>query len=58
MAKRTEPDDRQVLSIRIDDEDKAIVLALAKFERLNMSDVARRAIRHYAKTLGVMPENP
>ena len=51
-------DERPVLTVRIDDEDKAVLVALTKFERLNMSEVTRRAIHHYAKALGVEPQPP
>ncbi len=40
---------------RADDEDKQILNRLIAFEKLNRSDVIRRAIRAYAKQLGVMP---
>lgn len=49
-------DGKQVLTVRIDDGDKAVLDALAKFEHLNLSNVTRRAIHHYAKALGVTPE--
>ncbi len=39
--------------LRIDSEDKAILNQLMKLEKLNRSDVIRRAIRDYAKKLGI-----
>lgn len=57
MARR-KADDKQVLTVRLDDEDKAVLDALAKLEHLNLSTVTRRAIHHYAKALGVAPQPP
>lgn len=44
--------------LRLDAEDKKIVNALIAAEKLNRSDVIRRAIRYYAKSLGVEIQNP
>jgi hypothetical protein len=38
---------------RLDPEDEQLLVAVAKAEKLTMSDTIRRAIRHYAKFLGV-----
>lgn len=42
-----------LFAIRLDDEDRALVEACAAREKLSMSDIVRRAIRAYAKELGV-----
>jgi uncharacterized protein (DUF1778 family) len=44
------------VAVRLDDEDRAILEALAKLERLSNSDIIRRAVRAYAKDLGVVPQ--
>ena len=44
--------------LRLDAEDKKIVNALIAAEKLNRSDVIRRAIRAYAKQLGIQLESP
>lgn len=48
------------VAVRLDDEDRAILEALAKLERLSNSDIIRRAVRAYAKDLGVVsqPQQP
>jgi hypothetical protein len=43
------------VDLRLDREDKALLNALILHEKLTRSDVLRRAIRQYAKTLGVTP---
>jgi hypothetical protein len=40
-------------AVRMDPEDEQILVACAAAEKLSMSDTIRRAIRHYAKYLGV-----
>ena len=45
-------------AVRFDEEDERILLACASAEKLSLSDTVRRAIRHYAKYLGVAPEPP
>jgi len=57
MARRKQ-DDKLVLTVRMEEDDQAVIDALTRFERLNMSEVTRRAIRHYAKALGVEPVPP
>ena len=39
--------------VRMDHDDKAILNKLIAFEKLTRSDVIRRAIRAYARQLGV-----
>ena len=46
---------RAMLGVPMDDEDWAAIKAAAKAEKLPMTEVARRAIRHYAKSLGLTP---
>lgn len=43
--------------LRLDRDDKALLNALIVHEKLTRSDILRRAIRAYAKQLGVSP-NP
>jgi uncharacterized protein (DUF1778 family) len=45
----TEP----LFNLRLDDEDRALLEAVATHEKLTKSDVVRRAIRFYAARLGV-----
>jgi hypothetical protein len=45
-------------AFRADKEDLALLEACARTEKLSMSDTIRRAIRAYAKQLGVAPEPP
>ena len=44
--------------IRFDNEDKKLLKEMCAVEKLNRSDVVRRAVRHYAKHLGVEQPNP
>ena len=39
--------------IRFDNDDKKLLKQLCAVEKLNRSDVVRRAVRNYAKQLGV-----
>ena len=43
-------------AVRLDDDDNRLLEAVSKFERLSYSDILRRALRQYAKTLGIEPE--
>jgi hypothetical protein len=43
------------IGLRLDTEDRALLEACSKAEKLNKSDIIRRALRHYAKKLGVVP---
>jgi metal-responsive CopG/Arc/MetJ family transcriptional regulator len=43
--------------VRMDHEDKKILNQLIAFEKLTRSDVIRRAIRAYAKQLGVSQQD-
>jgi hypothetical protein len=45
----------KLIALRLDAEDRATLEALMAYEKLNISDVVRRAIRAYAKQLGVKP---
>lgn len=45
-------------AIRFDAEDRAILEACSKREKLTKSDIIRRALRAYAKELGVSVEAP
>lgn len=49
MATRDDP----LFNMRLDAEDRALLDALCLCEKLNKSDIVRRAIRAYAKELGV-----
>jgi len=42
-------------AVRLDDEDRALLEAISKREKLSKSDIIRRAIRAYAAELGVKP---
>jgi hypothetical protein len=46
----------RLLNIRMDDEDRAVLDACAAAEKLTKSDILRRALRAYAKSLGVTVE--
>jgi uncharacterized protein (DUF1778 family) len=43
------------IAIRLDEEDRALLEACAKAEKLTKSDIIRRAVREYARKLGVAP---
>lgn len=45
----------QFLNVKIDPEDLALVKQLMAAERLRKSDIVRRALRAYAKQLGIEP---
>jgi hypothetical protein len=55
MKRRFGPANQPQVAVRFDDEDRAILDAVAKHERLSHSDIVRRAVRAYAKELGVSP---
>jgi antitoxin component of RelBE/YafQ-DinJ toxin-antitoxin module len=42
-----------LIAVRLDAEDRATLDAVVAYEKLTLSDVVRRAIRAYAKQLGV-----
>ena len=44
------------VNLRLDPEDLKLLQEAAKAEKLTRSDTVRRAIRAYAKQLGVTPE--
>jgi len=46
------------MGLRLDAEDRALLDAVAAHEKLTRSDILRRALRAYAKELGVTVENP
>lgn len=43
-------------AIRFDAEDRALLTACSKKEKLTKSDIIRRALRDYAKKIGVTVE--
>ncbi len=45
----------ELFNIRLDDEDRALLDACATKDKLSRSDVIRRALRAYAKTIGAKP---
>jgi predicted transcriptional regulator len=45
-------------AIRLDDEDRALLDAVARHEKLTKSDVLRRGLREYAARLGVKQPRP
>ncbi|MBN1605085.1 MAG: CopG family transcriptional regulator [Polyangiaceae bacterium] len=45
-----------LFTVKLEDDDRALLDACSKFERLTRSDIVRRALRHYAEHLGVKPE--
>lgn len=47
-----------IAAIRFEGEDLALLKALEAEERLSRSDVVRRAVRAYAKQLGVEAPKP
>ena len=54
--KNVYPGNAPTRAVRLDDEDAALLAAAATYEKLSLSDTMRRAIRHYAKALGVAPQ--
>ena len=46
------------MAFRLDNEDRALLEACSRAEKLTKSDIVRRAIRQYARALGVEPEPP
>jgi uncharacterized protein (DUF1778 family) len=46
------------VAVRFDDEDRRFLDGAAKLERLSRSDIIRRAVRAYAKSLGINPQAP
>ena len=46
------------MAIRLDAEDRALLEACSKAEKLTKSDILRRALRAYAKSIGVSAEKP
>lgn len=46
-------DTRPLFNFRLDEEDRALLDALAAAEKLTRSDVLRRAMRMYAAQLGI-----
>jgi hypothetical protein len=49
--------DFEVITVKLDAEDRELMQKLVDAERLTRSDVIRRAIRAYAKQLGVLPKS-
>lgn len=45
------------IAIRLDDEDRALLAACSAAEKLTKSDILRRALRDYAKKIGVSLED-
>jgi uncharacterized protein (DUF1778 family) len=45
-----------IFNLRLDDEDRTLLEACAAREKLTLSDTVRRAIRSYARELGVTAE--
>jgi hypothetical protein len=48
--------DLTTVCVKFPPDDLAVLEALERFERLKRSDIVRRAVRAYAKQLGVMDE--
>jgi hypothetical protein len=46
------------IGLRLDDEDRALLEACSKREKLSKSDILRRALRDYAVKLGVTVDPP
>lgn len=46
------------MAIRLDAEDRALLEACSAAEKLTKSDIMRRALRAYAKTIGVIVGKP
>jgi hypothetical protein len=46
------------MAIRLDAEDRALLEACAKAEKLTKSDIMRRALRAYARSIGVQVGTP
>jgi len=55
---RMAPERDPLINVRMDDEDRALLEALAAHEKLSKSDIIRRAIRKYAAELGVKIPKP
>ncbi|MCL4748912.1 MAG: ribbon-helix-helix protein, CopG family [Myxococcales bacterium] len=44
-----------LFTMRLDDEDRALLEACVAREKLSKSDIMRRALRAYAETIGAKP---
>lgn len=49
------PEGQPNVALRLDAEDMALLKQASAAEKLTRSDIIRRALRQYAKTLGVTP---
>jgi metal-responsive CopG/Arc/MetJ family transcriptional regulator len=54
MARKVSPYSPHII-VNVDDEDRALINALIEHEKLTRSDIVRRALRAYAKQLGIEP---
>ncbi|GEM_PF-1852575 len=50
-----EQEKERFLHVKVDEDDLALVKQLMAAEKLRKSDILRRAIRAYAKQLGIEP---
>jgi len=57
-VRRRFPGSKQQVGVYFADADHAILEAIADHEQLTFSDIIRRAVRAYAKELGVTPQPP
>jgi hypothetical protein len=48
----------QQIGIRLDAEDAALLAAVVRFEKLSRSDIFRRALRQYARAVGIEQPKP
>lgn len=50
-------ENESIVHVKIDKEDGALIKALMAAEKLKKGDIIRRAVRAYAKQLGIQPES-
>ena len=56
---RPKVDETRQIAVRLDKDDEALLNSVAEHERLSMADTLRRAIREFAKSVGVgAPKRP
>lgn len=54
MPRQAQPTTRQTgRNVKFDEEDDQVLIELARREKLTASDIIRRAVRAYAKQLGI-----
>jgi hypothetical protein len=57
MPRQANPRPQETRAVKFDAEDEQLLIAIARAEKLTVSDIIRRAVRAYAKQLGVVPDH-